>query len=89
VREEVRKTLDIRGVACPMNYVKVLMALEDLKPGEWLEVTLDAGKALVDIPRSAKEDGHKVTKVTPADDGYRVTIEKGRHETGAQTPNRS
>jgi tRNA 2-thiouridine synthesizing protein A len=77
VSEEVHKTLDIRGVACPMNYVKVLMALEDLKPGERLEAMLDDGKALIDIPRSAKQDGHKVVKVTPEGDAYSVVIEKG------------
>jgi tRNA 2-thiouridine synthesizing protein A len=64
-----------------MNYVKVMMALEDLKPGERLDVTLDGGKALVDVPRSAKEDGHKVARVVPAGDGYCMTIEKGKRET--------
>jgi tRNA 2-thiouridine synthesizing protein A len=70
------RTLDLRGVACPMNYVKVLVALEDMKPGERLEVLLDNGKALVDVPRSAKEDGHRIVKVTPAGEAYNVIIEK-------------
>lgn len=78
--EEARKTLDVRGTACPMNYVKVMMALEDLEPGERLEVALDDGRALVDVPRSAKEDGHKVVSVAPAGGGYCVTIEKGKRE---------
>ncbi|MEJ2745328.1 MAG: sulfurtransferase TusA family protein [bacterium] len=78
--EEIRKTLDIRGTACPMNYVKVMMALEDMEPGERLEVMLDDGKALVDVPRSAKEDGHRVIRVTPSGEGYRVAVEKGGRE---------
>lgn len=73
----IRKALDIRGVACPMNYVKVLLALEDLKPGERLAVMLDDGKALADVPRSAKEDGHKVIKVIPEGEAYGMIIEKG------------
>jgi tRNA 2-thiouridine synthesizing protein A len=77
VSRGTRKAVDIRGVACPMSYVKVLLALEDLKPGERLAVTLDDGKALVDVPRSAKEDGHKVVKVIPEGDAYSVIIEKG------------
>lgn len=79
--EGVPKTLDVCGAACPMNYVKIMMALEDLKPGERLEVALDDGRAIVDVPRRAKEDGHRVVRVTPAGDGYCVTIEKGRRET--------
>ncbi len=35
------------------------------------------GKALVDIPRSAKEDGHRVVKVSPEENAYRVIIERG------------
>jgi TusA-related sulfurtransferase len=70
------RTLDLRGVACPMNYVKVLFALEDMNPGERLEVLLDDGKALVDVPMSAKEDGHRIVKVTPAGEAYSVIIEK-------------
>lgn len=72
-----RKTLDIRGVACPMNYVKILLALEDIRRGECLEVTLDDGKALVDVPRSAKEDGHTVLRVMPVDAAFRMIIQKG------------
>lgn len=71
------KTLDVRGTACPMNYVKVMMALKEMEPGEWLDVILVDGRALVDVPRRAREDGHKVQKVIPADDGFCVTIEKG------------
>lgn len=76
-RDERVKGLDLRGVACPMNYVKVLDALDAMASGERLEVTLDDGKALVDIPRSAKEDGHRVVKVSPVENAYRVIIEKG------------
>jgi TusA-related sulfurtransferase len=60
-----------------MNYVKVLLALEDIQCGECLEVMLDDGKALVDVPRSAKEDGHTVLRVTPMDAAFRMTIQKG------------
>ena len=71
------RTLDLRGVACPMNYVKILVALEELKPGEEIEAVIDDEKSLVDIPRSAKMDGHIVKKVVPDGDAYRLTIEKG------------
>ena len=53
-------TLDLTGVACPMNWVKTKLALERLGAGEQLEVRLDAGEPLESVPRSAREDGHEV-----------------------------
>jgi TusA-related sulfurtransferase len=64
-------TLDLTGVACPMNWVKTKLALERLEPGAELTVRLDAGEPLESVPRSAREDGHDV-----AVDGDLVTIVK-------------
>ncbi|MEA2481645.1 MAG: tRNA 2-thiouridine synthesizing protein [Thermoleophilaceae bacterium] len=64
-------TLDLTGVACPMNWVRTKLALEGLPPGEALTVRLDAGEPLDSVPRSAREDGHAV-----AVDGDIVTIVK-------------
>jgi tRNA 2-thiouridine synthesizing protein A len=63
--------LDLTGVPCPMNWVRARLALEELPPGERLDVLLDPGEPLDSVPRSAREDGHDV-----ALDGNRVTIVK-------------
>jgi TusA-related sulfurtransferase len=52
--------LDLRGVACPMNWVRTKLALERLAPGDSLLVRLDDGEPLDSVPRSASEDGHEV-----------------------------
>jgi TusA-related sulfurtransferase len=64
-------TIDLTGVACPMNWVKTKLALERLAPGDELAVRLDAGEPIESVPRSAREDGHEV-----AVDGDVVTIVK-------------
>jgi TusA-related sulfurtransferase len=64
-------TLDLTGVACPMNWVRTKLALEKLSAGDELTVRLDAGEPLESVPRSAREDGHDV-----AVDGDLVTIVK-------------
>ena len=61
--------LDLRGVACPMNWVKAKLALEELAPGDSIAVRLDRGEPLESVPLSAREDGHGV-----AVDGDVVTI---------------
>jgi tRNA 2-thiouridine synthesizing protein A len=48
------------GVPCPMNWVRTRLALEELAPGERLEVALDRGEPLDSVPRSARDDGHDV-----------------------------
>jgi tRNA 2-thiouridine synthesizing protein A len=64
-------TLDLTGVLCPMNWVRARLELERMAPGERLELVLDPGEPLDSVPRSAREEGHRVTVA-----GRRVTIEK-------------
>jgi TusA-related sulfurtransferase len=63
---EIVRTLDLRGVACPLNYVKTRVALERLTPGEALEVWLDHGEPEENVPRSCDEDGFQVVSLADA-----------------------
>jgi TusA-related sulfurtransferase len=63
--------MDLRGVPCPLNWVRARLLLETLEPGSQLRLQLDPGEPLASIPRSAAEDGHDV-----AVDGTNVTIIK-------------
>jgi tRNA 2-thiouridine synthesizing protein A len=63
------RVLDLRGVSCPLNYVKTRVALEKVDSGEWLEVWLDHGEAEENVPRSCEEDGFPV-QVLADGDGY-------------------
>jgi tRNA 2-thiouridine synthesizing protein A len=69
--------INLHGVACPMNFVKTKLALEELNEGEFLEVILDEGEAMLNVPRSVKEEGHRIVKVEPLGETFRVVIEKG------------
>jgi sulfite reductase (ferredoxin) len=70
---------DLRGVACPMNYVKTKLKLEMMDAGEKLEVWLDAGEPIKNVPMSLKNDGHKVLLQEALEANathYRVLVEK-------------
>ena len=70
---------DLRGVACPMNYVKTKLKLEMMDTGEQLEVWLDAGEPIKNVPMSLKNDGHKVLiqeALEPEASHYRILVEK-------------
>ncbi len=73
---DIKKTVDLAGVSCPMNFVKTKVALESIEAGEIIEVILDEGDAILNVPRSVKEEGHQVLKVTPNDTTFNVLIKK-------------
>jgi TusA-related sulfurtransferase len=70
--------VDITGVVCPITFVKVKVALEELDDGQILEIRMNAGEPILNIPRSLKEEGHRVLEVEPAGESiYTVWVEKG------------
>lgn len=62
-------TIDITREVCPMTYVRVKLAVEALEEGATLEVLLRGSEPLLNVPRSAREDGHEVLSLQPLDDG--------------------
>lgn len=68
--------IDLRGVLCPMNWVKTKLRLESMEPGELLEVLLDDGEPVRNVPRSVKAEGHKIVEAAPLEGGFRLLIER-------------
>ena len=69
--------LDITDVVCPTTFVKAKVALEELYDGQILEIKLCDGEPVQNVPRSIKEEGHKVLGLTQNDDGtYRLIVQK-------------
>jgi len=67
---------DYRGVACPMNFVKVKLDLSRLKQGDRIKVLLDDGKPIESVPRSVAAEGHRIQEQTREGDHWSVVIEK-------------
>ena len=70
------RVLDLRGVSCPLNYVKTRVALEKVQPGDWLEVWLDHGEPEENVPRSAEEDGFPVRSLDDGDGYARLLVSR-------------
>ena len=71
------RSLDLRGVLCPLNFVQTKLELEEMESGQILEITLDDGDPMRNVPRSVKAEGHRIVKVEPLGDVYRLLIERG------------
>ncbi|MDM7995041.1 MAG: sulfurtransferase TusA family protein [Acidobacteriota bacterium] len=67
---------DLRGVACPMNFVKAKIVLESMQAGQHLAVLLDDGAPIENVPRSIQGEGHGILEQTRKGDHWYVLIEK-------------
>lgn len=76
--DEIRidESLNLIGVTCPNNFVRVKLKLEDMLSGQVLEVIIDDGEPIKNVPRSIKEDGHKILDVEKMDNKWRLIIKK-------------
>ena len=52
--------LDLRGLVCPVNFVKCCLALENLPLNQVLKVDLDVGESETSVIDGLKEKGYKV-----------------------------
>ena len=54
----VDETVDITDVVCPVTFVKTKVALEELDDGQILQVHMNDGEPVQNVPRSVKDEGH-------------------------------
>ena len=69
--------IDITDVVCPITFVKTKVAIEDLEDGQILEVKINGGEPIENVPRSLKDEGHKVLDLIDNGDGtFTLFVEK-------------
>jgi sulfite reductase (ferredoxin) len=76
-KEKEKEVLDLKGTPCPINYVKAKLLLENLELGSILDIYLDEGEPISNVPKSLENDGHKVLKIEKLGEFYRVRVKKG------------
>ena len=64
--------LDLRGFACPVNFVKCCLVLENLSSNQVLKVDLDIGEAEISVMDGLREKGYKVKILNK--DSKKVTL---------------
>ena len=66
--------IDITGEICPMTFVLVRLALDQMQPGQVLEVLLLGDEPRRNVPKTATEQGHEVLSQTTRADGRTVLL---------------
>ncbi|MDR1860113.1 MAG: sulfurtransferase TusA family protein [Bacteroidales bacterium] len=67
---------DLRGVICPMNFVKTKLELATMQSGDTLEIFLDDGQPIQNVPGSVRNEGHTVLEESRVGPHWRVVIRK-------------
>ncbi|MDR0769466.1 MAG: sulfurtransferase TusA family protein [Dysgonamonadaceae bacterium] len=67
---------DLRGFVCPMNFVQTKLQLAAMQSGETLEIWLDDGHPINNVPASIRNEGHTILEQTQIDNYWRVLIKK-------------
>ena len=69
--------VDITDVVCPVTFVKTKVVLEEMDEGQILQVHLNDGEPVQNVPRSVKDEGHEVLKLVDNEDGtYELFIKR-------------
>ena len=75
---EFDEFVDITDVVCPITFVKAKVAIDELDEGQVLAIRMNDGEPVQNVPRSFKEEGHKIIKLTDGEDGtYTLYVKKG------------
>ncbi len=75
---QANRVLDCVGLYCPEPVYKTRMELDEMKPGEVLEVLADDPAAEEDIRSLVKHLGHEILKVTKEGNVIHVLIRKSK-----------
>ncbi|WP_448601535.1 sulfurtransferase TusA family protein [Thermoleptolyngbya sp.] len=63
--------LDLRGTPCPLNFVRTKLRLEKMPAGSLLEVWLDPGEPIEQVPDSLQMEGYPIEQVEERQGGDR------------------
>ncbi|MEM7769501.1 MAG: sulfurtransferase TusA family protein [Cyanobacteria bacterium P01_E01_bin.6] len=74
IQQSPNEHLDLRGTPCPINFVRTKLRLEKMGPGQLLEVWLDAGEPIEQVPDSLTMEGYRVEEITPSADFFAMYV---------------
>ena len=76
--EEVDSELDCIGLYCPQPLFQTRKAIDELEPGQVLQVLSDDPAAKSDLERFCKRTGHELLSYDKLGDGVQVFLIKKR-----------
>ena len=72
----VAKTLDLKGLSCPLPIVKTAQAIKELQPGDIIEALATDPGSVPDFAAWTRSTGHELIEQTEEGGVYRFLIRK-------------
>lgn len=72
----IAKTLDLKGLSCPLPIVKTAQAVKELASGDLVEALATDPGAVADFQAWCKSTGNELVEQSEADGVYRFVIKK-------------
>ncbi|HEY9666573.1 MAG TPA: sulfurtransferase TusA family protein [Coleofasciculaceae cyanobacterium] len=68
--------LDLRGTPCPINFVRTKLRLEQMTPGALLEVWLDPGEPIEQVPDSLAMEGYPIEEIEDRTEYFALKVRR-------------
>lgn len=68
--------LDLRGTPCPINFVRTKLRLEQMQPGALLEVWLDPGEPIEQVPDSLAMEGYHLEAIEDRTEFFALRVRR-------------
>ncbi len=69
-------SLNLRGTPCPINFVRTKLKLEQMNPGQVLEVWLDPGEPIEQVPDSLRMEDYVVESIDDRGDFFALRVRR-------------
>jgi TusA-related sulfurtransferase len=69
-------SLNLRGTPCPINFVRTKLKLEQMAPGQLLEVWLDPGEPIEQVPDSLRMEGYGIESIDDRGDFFALKVRR-------------
>jgi sulfite reductase (ferredoxin) len=68
--------VDLRGVPCPLNLVRAKLAIEKVALGDILEIEIDYGEPIQNLPVSLGRQGQEILETFKHEDHFCLKVRR-------------
>jgi len=72
------KSLDLKGLLCPMPIIKVARAIKEVNVGETLEAFASDPGVMADFPAWCRSTGHELVTLEKQDKQFRFVVRRSK-----------
>jgi len=76
MQKKSAEVLNLEGVACPQNSAKALLKLESMEVDSALEIIVDEGEPIKNVPLSLEAEGYEIISKVKINKVWKILVRK-------------